>query len=73
MIGVHQVAAASCVTWMAVSVGTHAASKQLWPKYRMLSFKDRLAWCNRITSACHVRHIIVQRILYNMELHIHRE
>ena len=72
MSGVPQVAVASCVTWMAVSAGTHAASKQLWPKYRMMSFKDRLAWCNRITSACHVRYLSVQRVLNKAQLHIPR-
>ena len=73
MSGVHQVAVASCVTWMAVSVGTHAASTQLWPKYRVLSFKDKLAWCNRITSACHVRYLSIERVLNNMRFHIPRE
>lgn len=39
-----------------VNVAAHLATGRLWRGYASLRLKDRLAWCNRIASACHVRH-----------------
>lgn len=53
---VHAVAAVSAATWAAVCVAAHFATPRLWRGYEGLPRRKRLAWCNRIASALHVRH-----------------
>lgn len=54
---VHAVAAASAATWAAVCAAAHFATPRLfWRGYARLSHCKRLAWCNRVASALHVRH-----------------
>ena len=52
---VHGVALASAATWAAVCATAHCATPCLWRGYTRLPVRKRLAWCNRIASALHVR------------------
>ena len=54
---VNAVAAASAVTWAGVCAATHFATPCLWRGYGNLPRRKRLAWCNRIASALHVRRV----------------
>ena len=51
----------AAATAAACSVGTylaHTCTPLLWPRYARLTRKRKIAWCNRIVSAAHVRRLL---------------
>lgn len=52
---IHSIALASALLWTAVNFVVHFGTPVVWPRYRRVSVKNKLGWCNRIVSAAHVR------------------
>ena len=52
---VHAIAAGSAAACVALSIAVHLCTPLLWSGYQGASYKTKLAWCNRVVSAVHVR------------------
>ncbi len=51
----HAIAAGSAAACVALNIAVHLCTPLLWSGYRGASYRSKLAWCNRIVSAVHVR------------------
>ena len=49
------IAAATAVVCSVATYLVHVYTPLLWPQYERLTRKKKIAWCNRIVSAAHVR------------------
>ena len=49
------IAAATVVVCSIATYQVHRYTPLLWPQYARVTRKKKIAWCNRIVSAAHVR------------------
>ena len=55
---IHSIAATSAACWALLTALCHAATPRLWPQYSALGRTEKLRWCNRASSAVHVRTLL---------------
>lgn len=56
---IHNIALASAILWLTVTIATHFCTPLLWPGYSKLQAKDKLNYSNRVTSALHVSALLI--------------